>query len=294
MRYYAFFAILFIVAGLVKGQSSWQLKPDSMNLAILVSDYQTYAFEKGNFSTHQPCDNKDADSLPFKIEYIPPWDFGQISFLFSKYLDTLFRATIVWMGRGKIDIPQEFLPADSFKTQQSNVAAPVSVQYFNFDGPYPPENIHQQADSAWNTVKSLQVVKNFSQQPYRVGIYLYPPSVGAFQPSVAKWIIFLYQGKLNTKVNHLVETVSQHTLFLNFANKTDSRIAITYQVKTSGYATVAVYSANGVKVAELADGFHELGLYTVNFNAGRFAHGIYFCRVSAENVTDVKRMVIGR
>jgi len=292
MRFHAFFAFLFLVAGLVQAQSSWQLKNDSMNLGILVSDYQTYTFEKGNFSTHQPCDNEDADSLPFVIDYVEPSDFGQISFLYSKNFDTLFCGTIVWMGTGGIKIPTDFLPADSFKTQQTNVTAPVSFQYFEFGTQDPL--LQEKADSAWNAVKSLQVVKDFSQHPYRVGIYLYPPSVGAFQPSVAKWIIFLYQGKLNTKVNRLVETTSQHPLILNFTNKKDSRIAVTYQVKTSGYVTVAVYSANGAKVAELANGFQQPASYTMNFDTGRFAHGIYFCKVSSGNVTDVRRMVIGR
>lgn len=292
MRYYVFLAVLIIVANSVQGQSSWQLKNDSMDLGILVSDYQTYTFEKGNFSTHQPCDNEDADSLPFIIRYIEPLDFGQISFLYSKNFDTLSCATIVWMGQGEIKFPRDFLPADSFKTQQTNIASPVSFQYLYVNTP--DSSFQEKADSAWNAVKSLQVVKDFSQQPYRVGIYLYPPSVGAFKPSVAKWIIFLYQGKVTTKVKQLVETESQHTMFLNFANNADSRIAITYQVKSSGYVTVALYSANGVKVAELANGFHEPASYTVNFDAGRFAQGIYFCRISAGNVTDVRRMVIGR
>lgn len=292
MRYYSLFTFLLLVAGMVQGQSSWQLKSDSMNLGILVSDYQTYTFEKGNFSTHQPCDNEDADSLPFIIDYVEPLDFGQITFLYSKNVDTLFHATTIWIGQGEITFPTDFLPADSFKTHQTNMTAPVSFQYFDID--ITDSLFQKKADSAWNAVKSLQVVKDFSQHPYRVGVYIYSPSVGPSQPSVTKWIIFLYQGKINTKVKQLDETVSQHPLFLNLTDKSDSKIAITYQVKTSGDVTVAVYGANGVKVAELANGFHEPALYTVNFDSGRFAKGIYFCRVSSGNVSDVRRMVIGR
>jgi hypothetical protein len=292
MRYQVFLAFLLVVAGSVCAQSSWQLKNDSMNLGILVSDYQTYTFEKGNFSTHQPCDNEDKDSLPFIINYIPPGDFGQISFLYSKNLDTLFNATIIWMGMGKINFPLEFLPADSFKTQQTNLSVPVSIKYFEFGTPI--SLFQEKADSAWNAVKSLQVVKDFSQEPYRVGIYLYPPSVGAFDPSVAKWIIFLYRGKVTTKVMQIEEPLPQHPLLLNVANKAHIRIAITYQVRTGTFTTVAVYNVSGVKIAELAAGFHEPAPYTVNFDAGKFAHGTYFCKVSAGKVTDVRKIVIGR
>jgi hypothetical protein len=273
-------------------QSSWQMKPDSMNLGILVLDYQTYAFEKGNFSAHQPCGNEDADSLPFFIHYDPPLDWGGISFLYSKNLDTLFNATIIWMGRGEIGFPRGFLPADSFKIQQTNVAAPISFQYYEFGTPV--SLFQKKADSAWNAAKSLQVVKDFSQHPYRVGIYLYPPSVGAFDPSVAKWIVFLYQGKVNTSVSQPVKTASQHPLIKNFANAGGSKMAVTYQTATMTNATVAFYNAKGVKMAGLAAGVQEPALYTANFDIGKWANGMYFCRVSAGNVTDVKRIMISR
>jgi hypothetical protein len=273
-------------------QSSWQLKPDSMNLGILVSDYQTYAFEKGNFSVHQPCGNEDADSLPFIVHYDPPGDWGGISFLYSKNLDTLFNATIIWMGRGEIGFPRGFLPADSFKLQQTNITAPVSVQYWEF-GTLEP-SLQKKADSAWNAVKSLQVIKDFSQHPYRVGIYLYPPSVGAFDPSVAKWIIFLYRGKVNTKVKQPVEIASRRPQILNFANTVGSKIAVTYQIATRTNAFVAVYNAGGVKIAGLAAGALEPSIYTANFDIGKWANGMYFCRVSAGNAHDVKKIVIER
>jgi hypothetical protein len=285
-------SVCMVFASSSLAQSSWQLKPDSMNLGILVSDYQTYVFEKGNFSTHQPCGNEDADSLPFLVHYDPPGDWGGISFLYSKNFDTLFNATIIWMGRGEIGFPRGFLPADSFKIQQTEAAAPVSIQYFEF-GTF-DTLFQKKADSAWKAVKSLQVVKDFSQHPYRVGIYLYPPSVGAFDPSVAKWIIFLYQGKVNTKVNQPVKTVSQHPLILNFANTAESNMAITYRVRTRTYATVVVYNAKGVKMAELAADVHEPALYTVNFDIGKWANGMYFCKVSAGNVAEVKKIVITR
>lgn len=292
MRYYIFFIFLTIGIDSVLAQSSWQLKNDSMNLGILVSDYQKYTFEKGHFSIHQPCDNEDMDTLPFIVKYAPPLDFGRISFLYSKNLDTLFDATIVWMGMGKIEFPLEYLPADSFKIQLTNVTAPVSYQYFQL---FSPDSLFQKkADSAWNAVKSLQVVKDFSLHPYRVGIYLYPPSVGAFVPSVAKWIIFLYRGRVNTKVKQHPESVPQLPLSLNYACKVDSKITITYQVKTRTYASVTIYDAQGVKMAQLASGFHEPALYTVNFKAGNCAHGIYFCRVSVGNGYYVRKIVIAR
>lgn len=40
----------------------------------------------------------------------------------------------------------------------------------------------------------------FSEYNYKAGIYLYPPSVGVFNPASAKWIIFFYLNDFNSSV----------------------------------------------------------------------------------------------
>lgn len=50
----------------------WEIKPDSMNLGILILDYLTYEFEGGRVDHFVPCDTCDRDSLPFEQIYNPP------------------------------------------------------------------------------------------------------------------------------------------------------------------------------------------------------------------------------
>jgi hypothetical protein len=176
--------------------TTWPLRDDMMNLAILLVDYQSYEFEEGNLSFYPPCESCDADSLPFLVIFSDTWDyFANISFLYTETGDTLFYATVIWDGQGEIHYPDEFLLANSFKTKTSPAQEPVSIQYFSIYPDMPESTFHQKADSAWTAVINLDIVHDFAREDYRTGIYLYPPSVGVFLPEVARWVVFLYRGK---------------------------------------------------------------------------------------------------
>ena len=167
-----------------------------MNLAVLVSDYLTYEFEKGALNYYRQCDGCDTDSLPFEVFYRPPGDFGDIMFSYTETGDTVFFGTIIWMGVGELTYPDNFLPSGRFGRLADAVRDPVSIEYFRIDDPLDGRPEYEaRADSAWANLKGLDIVLDFAASDYRVGIYLYPPSVGAFDPSEAKWIVFLYRGE---------------------------------------------------------------------------------------------------
>jgi hypothetical protein len=166
-----------------------------MNLAVLLADYLSYEFEGGHLSFYPPCESCDADSLPFRIIFNDTWDFANIAFLYTETGDTLFYATIIWHGQGEIYVPGAFMPVDSFETKTLPSKEPLSIQYFSIYPDMPESTFHQKADSAWTGVKDLDIVHDFAREDYRVGIYLYPPSVGVFDPEVAQWVVFLYRGE---------------------------------------------------------------------------------------------------
>lgn len=171
------------------------LKENSMNLAILIVDFNTYQFEGGTINYNDLCDSCDTDSLPFSIDFIYPCDFGSIAFKYTHTGDTLFFATTVWHGMGQIIYPDTFLSPNSFRISQNSIIDPSSIEYFFYDPItlfLADSTLKVKADSAWNSVKHLDITMEFSNNQYRVGIYLYPPSVGLFIPDLAKWIIFLY------------------------------------------------------------------------------------------------------
>ncbi len=174
--------------------TTWPLDADSMNLAILVVDYQTYTFEGGYFSRYPLCISCDQDSLPFVITKVPAADFGWVTIQYAPTGDTLLHATIVWMGEGQILFPDTLFPPEIFSAVPTMVAKPPAVQYLEtlwLDS----SAVIAKTDSAWMAIQSLDITNDFDQHPFRVGFYFYAPALGAFDPNQAKWVLFLYRGK---------------------------------------------------------------------------------------------------
>lgn len=182
------------------------IKEDTMNLAILVLDYETYEFIEGNISYYPLCGTCDYNRLPFDVDFQSPMDEGHIVYNYSYNNDSLFYGTIWWMGQGEIYRPEQFTLADSFETSDSNIPLPENTEYFDYIF-IPWEYLTwgeyvQKADSAWLSIDSLQIVNEFSEYTFRVGLYAYTPFVGIFNPEEAYWIVFLYYGNdLTTDVN---------------------------------------------------------------------------------------------
>ena len=172
----------------------WVLLPDSMNLAVLIVDYSTYAFEGGNLSYYAPCAGCDADSLPIEMVFRDTWDFALVRFTYTETGSTLFRAGITWHGRGQIEYPSRFEPPEAFCILPDEVEEPADPArhqaYIRLDR----DTLLAKTDSAWAAVTNLDIVHAFAADSFRVGYFFYTPTVGAFNPFVAKWVIFLYRG----------------------------------------------------------------------------------------------------
>jgi hypothetical protein len=169
---------------------SWPLKSDSMNFAILVLDYETYTPEGGHFANYEICNNNDTN-LPFDIYVSEPLDFGGIIFEYSQTTDTLFRASVIWRGVGSIISPSYLLPADTFKMTTNTIPKPDSLEIFEYFLNYDKDELALKCDTVWLAIDNLDIVRDFSQKLFNAGVFLYPPSVGAFDPKSAKWIVFL-------------------------------------------------------------------------------------------------------
>lgn len=169
---------------------SWPLKSDSMNIAILVLNYETYSLEGGHFANYEDCNDKDSN-LPFDVSVHEPLDFGSIIFKYSQTNDTLFQATVVWRGLGSIIYPSHLLFADTFKVVTNNTPEPDSIEIFEYFVDFDKNILKLKCDTVWSAINNVDIVSDFSQESFKTGIFLYPPSVGGFNPKSAKWIVFL-------------------------------------------------------------------------------------------------------
>jgi hypothetical protein len=164
-----------------------------MNLAVLVTDYLTYEFQSGALNYYPRCNGCDADSLPFQVYFDPPGDFGSVTFTYTETGDTLLFGTIIWLGRGALTHPDNFLSSDEFGEEEEAAGDPDDWEYFDQQSFLDKGAFAARADTAWAHVKRLDIARDFAGGEYRVGFYLYAPAVGPLVPAEARWIIFLYR-----------------------------------------------------------------------------------------------------
>lgn len=78
----------------------------------------------------------------------------------------------------------------------------------------------------------------------------------------------------------------------NYPNPFNPVTNIEFSVPHSGNVKLAVYDILGREVSILADQKLNPGNYSYRFEAGNLSSGVYFYRISGENFTDIKKMVL--
>ncbi|HED37130.1 MAG TPA: T9SS type A sorting domain-containing protein [Ignavibacteria bacterium] len=303
MKNFMLFLLLLILNYSIYSQGKWHIEKDSMNIAILVSDYQTYKFEEGVLS-HYAANDSIVSEIPIKSKYEAPVDFGSITFLNIINNDTLFSASILWQGQGKINFPNDFQPADSFIVLQTAIQAPLSIEYYFNPIAMLDSTIYiEKADSAWNELKNLEIVNEFNSYSYRIGMYLYTPGEGVptqngfSNTAGAKWIVFLYYDSSTiTDVEVYRNLPNQFKLYQNYPNPFNPSTIINYQIPKDGLVSLKIYNVLGKEVETLVSRDQPAGKYQVTFNTSAkgfsLPSGIYFYQLQAGNYIETKKMVI--
>ena len=91
-------------------------------------------------------------------------------------------------------------------------------------------------------------------------------------------------------------TVPQnYQLLQNYPNPFNASTIIEFQMPQKAFITINLYNILGRKVDELVSGYFEPGFHSVNWNASRFASGIYFYKLTSSNgISMVKKLVYVR
>ena len=86
--------------------------------------------------------------------------------------------------------------------------------------------------------------------------------------------------------------VTKYLLLQNYPNPFNPSTKIDFQVPKSSNVKITVYDILGREVATLVNEKLSAGKYEVQWNALKFASGVYFYRIEAGQYTNVKKMVI--
>ena len=78
----------------------------------------------------------------------------------------------------------------------------------------------------------------------------------------------------------------------NYPNPFNPLTTIDYHLSEDSQVRLSVYNISGVKVADVDRGLKERGTHSVTFDAGNFASGVYFYRLQAGNVVQIRKMLL--
>ncbi len=79
----------------------------------------------------------------------------------------------------------------------------------------------------------------------------------------------------------------------NYPNPFNPETKISYSVSSSGPVKIVIFDAAGKIVKELVDQpFQKMGEYSVRFDGSNLSSGVYFCKMTAKNFSDIKKMML--
>lgn len=84
----------------------------------------------------------------------------------------------------------------------------------------------------------------------------------------------------------------KYILYQSFPNPFNPTTTIKYSVPIGDLVNIIIYDILGKEVATLVNEYKTAGNYTVEFNASKFASGVYFYRLQAGSFIDTKKMML--
>jgi hypothetical protein len=67
---------------------------------------------------------------------------------------------------------------------------------------------------------------------------------------------------------------------------------ISYALPQDGFVTLKIYDVVGREVKTLVNEFKKASSYSIDFNASELTSGVYYYKLSSENFSSVKKMLL--
>jgi len=95
-----------------------------------------------------------------------------------------------------------------------------------------------------------------------------------------------------TGINNISNSANKFELYQNYPNPFNPTTNIRYQIAKNSFVTLKIYDLLGKEVETLFSGNQNSGTYELNWNAVKYSSGMYFCKITAGEFTDVKKLVL--
>jgi hypothetical protein len=104
--------------------------------------------------------------------------------------------------------------------------------------------------------------------------------------------VYMYGFPVTTGIEKPEEGLPvEYSLSQNYPNPFNPTTRIDFSLVKASHVQLTVYNILGEKVAALVDSYMNAGRYTVSFDAGTLASGIYFYRLKAGDFTSQRKMI---
>jgi subtilisin-like proprotein convertase family protein len=149
-----------------------------------------------------------------------------------------------------------------------------------------------------------------------------PPFTGYFRPQAlfnsafrgrtmaGNWILRIYDrraGNTGTLLNwtlHIKYSTpiavknegkllpEKFVLYQNYPNPFNPVTIIKYNIPRANYVSLVIYDVLGREIKTLVNQFQQPGTYSLSWDASSYANGVYFYRLSSEEYSETKKMIL--
>jgi len=88
------------------------------------------------------------------------------------------------------------------------------------------------------------------------------------------------------------ESVNSFSLKQNYPNPFNPVTSIKYELKNSAFIQLKVYDVLGNEVAQLVNEKQNSGIYEIKFDGSSLSSGVYFYKLTTENFSEVRSMIL--
>ena len=88
------------------------------------------------------------------------------------------------------------------------------------------------------------------------------------------------------------DKVYEYSLAQNYPNPFNPKTIISYSLKNESNVEIEIFNSIGEKTLTLFKGVQQVGNHTIEWNADKFASGIYFYRIKAGDFSQTRKMML--
>jgi len=222
--------------------------------------------------------------------------------IYSDYSSHLMvRNTIVWADSVSGLTNEIFISGGNALVEYSNVMGGWSG-----NGNMNSDPLFLKSESLWFCLNSVSpcadagdpdLMYNDPEDPLTPGYGLWPAQgttrndIGAFGgPGGCNWNPMITN--LDEKYSSDTSVPSGFQIFQNYPNPFNPITNIEYRILNSEFVTLEIYNVLGQRVATLVSEKQKAGFHSVEWDASRFASGIYLYRFQAGEYTETRKMLL--